>query len=179
MRCYLKGELRRRFALAWFMVPEDARERLEPFLRSVRAVTSIRGTRLRLADGTRATVDEEGEAVLLSDETSTPSRGWLLVRRHAARVPEVPVIGMFLHELAHALYRLEDAPRTAIQPEDRAEAAAWLLAASWAAHGALGYRKGLDLVCFAMNQADEDLKGWVDFHPIGYSLGLQGAESTP
>lgn len=175
VRCYLKGELRRRWEIAWFMVPNGARDRLKPYLRSIRAVHSIRGTRLRLYDGTRATFVEEGEAVLASDETVTPPRGWLLIRKHAARVQEIAVVAMFLHELAHALYRIEDGPRAMLLPEAQTEAAAWLLAASWAAHGALFYRGGLDVVCYAMNRADDELGQWAELSVRNLPLSLRPA----
>ncbi|MEW5926171.1 MAG: hypothetical protein AB1941_01670 [Gemmatimonadota bacterium] len=160
MRCYLKGELRRRFCLAWVMVPEEYTGRLRAFLRSVRAVPSIAGTRVHLADGSRVTYDEDAYAVLSSDTTARPPRGWLLIREEFGRRGEVEVVGAFLHELAHAFFAIEDGLRAALLPVGRGEAAAWLLVASWAAHGCLDYEHGLELVLHALDEAERELDDW-------------------
>lgn len=160
MRCYLSGELRRRFNFAWLMVPIRVQDRLQNLIRSVRAVDEIRGMMLRLDNGTRVVVEEDAAAAFLCDETGSAPRGWLLVRKRFAEGSEVVAVAVFLHEIAHASYRLEDDTRAAIQPEVRAEAAAWLQAASWAAHGCLDYEWGLDIACYAMHQADRKLAHW-------------------
>ena len=161
MRCYLKGELRHRFCLAWLMVPDEYQERLRAFLRSVRAVPSIEGTVVRLADGSRTTFRQGGDAVLSCDTTASPPRGWLLIREEYGRGPEPLVVGALLHELAHAFFAIEDGLRAAIVPQERGEAAAWFMAASWAAHGCLDYEHGFELVLHALDGAVRELDDWI------------------
>ena len=179
MRCYLKGELRRRFCLAWLMVPEEYRGRLHAFLRSVRSVRSIAGTRVRLSDGSRVTYDEDdAHAVLSCDTTARPPRGWLLIREEYGRRVEVEVVGAFLHELAHAFFAIEDGFRAATLPAERGEAAAWFLVASWAAHGCLDYEHGLELVLHALTEAERELDGWVGL-PLSRILDAVAPRSPP
>lgn|GEM_PF-6393806 len=160
MRCYLRGELRTRFLLAWFMVPLEVQARLRGLIRSVRAVDEVKGTVLRLDSGSRVVLEEDAEAAFLCDSTANPPRGWLLVGERYARMPETVTISVFLHEIAHASYHLEDEIRASILPTARAEAAAWLQAAAWAAHGCLDHECGLDVACYAMDQADRELNRW-------------------
>lgn len=175
MRCYLRGELRRRFHLAWFMVPFQVQDRLRALIRSVRAVDEVAGTVLRLDSGLRVVLEEDAEAAFLCDETASPPRGWLLVRERFAGVSETVTIAVFLHEIAHASYRLEDDTRALILPIARAEAAAWLQAAAWAAHGCLDYEWGLDVACYAMDRADRELNHWPSMTSVFRTLlGEQG-----
>lgn len=163
MRRYLSPELRRRFDLAWFMVPARIQERLEALIRSVRAVDSIEGTVVRLADGSRETLDQKAQAVFLLDTTAEPACAWVLLRTCYETISPVEAIGGILHELAHAALCLDDGPRAEIQPEGRAEAAAWLLAATWATHGCLHYEIGYNTACLAMVRAVDELQEWPDF----------------
>ena len=160
MRRYLSPELRRRFDIAWFMVPVRMRVRLAQLIRSVRAVDSIAGTVVRLADGTRETLEHEGQAVLLLDTTIEPERAWLLLRTYHETIPAAHSIAVMLHELAHGALFLDDGRRAGIQPEARAEAAAWMLAATWAAHGCLHHSIGYDIACYAMACAVFEVQRW-------------------
>ena len=179
VRCYLKGELRERFCLAWAMVPDAYRARLHAFLRSVRAVPAIAGTTVRLADGTRATFGEEdARAVLSCDTTARPRRGWLLIGERQGRESEVVVVATFLHELGHAFFAIEDGFRASLVPEHRAEAAAWLLVASWAAQGGMDYEHGFALVVHALNEADRELDGWAGL-PLSRVLDAVAPRLTP
>ena len=163
MRRYLSAELRCRFGLAWFMVPAKIQVRLEALIRSVRAVDSIAGTVVRLSDGTRETLEKEAQAVFLLDLSAEPPRAWLLLRTYLESVPPVEALGNILHELAHGALFLDDGPRAGIQPEGRAEAAAWMLAATWAAHGCLHYEIGYDTACHAMVRAVGEIQQWPNF----------------
>lgn len=160
MRRYLSPELRRRFDLAWFMVPARMQERLAQLIRSVRAVDAIAGTVVRLANGTRETLEREGQAVLLLDTTAAPERARLLLRTYHETIPPAHAISAMLHELAHGALFLDDGRRAGIQPEARAEAAAWMLAATWAAHGCLHHEIGYDIVCHAMTCAFFEIQRW-------------------
>lgn len=160
MRRYLSPELRRRFDLAWFMVPVQMRVRLAQLIRSVRAVDSIAGTVVRLADGTRETLEREGQAVFLLDTTAAPERAWLLLRTYQETIPAAHAIAAMLHELAHGALFLDDGRRAEIQPEGRAEAAAWMLAATWAAHGCLHHEIGYDIACHALASAVYEIQQW-------------------
>ena len=173
MRCYLKGELRRRFRLAWLMVPLAVQDRLGTLIRSVRAVDAGKSMSLRLHNGQRVDLEADTAAAFLCDETATPPRGWLLVRERFAREPETLTIAVLLHEIAHASFRLEDDTRAAIQPTTRAEAAAWLQAAAWAAHGCLDYERGLGVVCYAIDHAVRYLDRWTPMTPADILRALR------
>ena len=163
MRRYLSPQLRHRFDLAWFMVPARIQVRLSELIRSVRAVDSIAGTVIRLADGSRERLEREALAVFLLDTTAEPQSARLLFRTQFETIPLVEAIGGILHELAHAALALDDGPRASIQPEGRAEAAAWMLAATWAAHGCLHYEVGYNATCHAMMRAMEEIELWPEF----------------
>lgn len=163
MRRYLSPQLRRRFDLAWFMVPARTQDRLGQLIRSVRAVDSIAGTVIRLTDGSRERLERDGQAVFLLDTTAEPQRARLLLRTQFETMPTVEAVGGILHELAHGALALDDGPRASIQPEGRAEAAAWMLAATWAAHGCLHYEVGYNTACHAMVRAMDEIERWPEF----------------
>lgn len=116
-----------------------------------------RSVRLRLSDGTAASVDlREGPAVFLLDQSASPFRGWLLLREDLADRPEPLLVVMILHELAHAVRALEDPGRAVEVPEHRAEVAAWLQAGAWAIHSPAGY-DAEEMAEMAITRAREDL----------------------
>lgn len=157
LRIHLSPALRSRFERAWSQVPDYLRSFLTVFLRSARSVAPGRSVRLRLSDGTSASVDlQEGPAVFLLDRSASPYRGWVLLREDLVDRPEPLLVLMILHELAHAVRALED-PRRAVEvPEHRAEVAAWLQAGAWAVHSP-SEEDAEEMAVIAISRAWEEL----------------------
>src|SRR5256885_13102744 len=108
MRRYLPPELRRRFELAWRILPHPVRERLRAFIRSVRAVESGKAARVRWSDGTICTSAEEFGGWFIFDPTSSPVCGHIFLNVDFQEGNEAPAVLTILHELAHAYEHMED-----------------------------------------------------------------------
>lgn len=110
MRLHLPPVLRRRFRMAWALVPPDVRERLGPRLR-VRALA-------------RQIKSHRGWLVLGRYD---PRTGIVYLHARLARGSRALAVAVALHELAHAA----DPRLRARRLHARDEAAAWDLVTAW------------------------------------------------
>lgn len=160
MRRLLPLELRRRFDIAWGMLPRPVQERLRRFICSVRAVKTLKGAVVRCADGSVFYSEQDGAAWFAYDGTTSRRRGFLLILKSFEAEPEAFAVATILHELAHAVQYEEQAWETTQIREERSEAAAWLQAAAWAAHCLDGYARAADVADMAVDLALPELLKW-------------------
>lgn len=164
MRRYLPAELRRRFDIAWKMLPEDVSDRLRRYIADVRSAESLKGASVRLKAGALIVSKEEGNGWFVPDEGA--GRGFIRLREGLQDDPdEVPTVFTVLHECAHALEYLEDDWRAEVRWPDRSETAACAQAMAWAARDASkpsagGYERASSVALLALLHAEHEWKAW-------------------
>lgn len=164
MRRYLPAELRRRFDIAWKMLPEDVSDRLRRYIADVRSVESLKGASVRLKAGALVVSEDEGDGWFVPDEAA--GRGFIRLREGLQDDPdEVPAVFTVLHECAHALEYLEDDWRAGARWPDRSETAACAQAMAWAARDASkpyagGYERASSVALLALLYAEHEWKAW-------------------
>lgn len=164
MRRYLPRELRRRFDIAWKMVPDFLRHRLRRYIVDVRSVDSMKGASVKLKGGSSISSEQEANAWFVQDEKA--GRGFIRLRNVLQDDPdEIETVFAVLHELAHAVEYLEDDRRAAARCEDRSETAACSQAMAWAARAASnnyggGYERASEVALMALLVAEDEGKKW-------------------
>lgn len=177
MRRYLPPELRRRFVIAWKILPEDVRDRLSRYIVDVRSVVSMKGASVKLRSGGLIESGEEANGWFVPDEAA--GRGFIRLRDALQDDhDEVETVFTILHELAHAVEHLEDDWRASARWADRSETAACAQVMAWAARDASnpytgGYERASAVAVMALLMAQHEWKKW-----RRRELGLPPAEEV-
>mgnify|MGYP000913344177 CR=1 FL=1 len=158
MRRYLPKELRRRFDIAWRLVPSSFHAEIKRFIKTVKAVPTLQGVNVQCRDGTLRMSSEEGGGWFVADASSCPTIGYIFLHIDFQDGPEVPAILTILHELAHAVEYLEDDWKAESREDRDSEIAAWLQVGAWAARNLAHYDEAFAIVTMSREMADEEIQ---------------------
>jgi hypothetical protein len=160
MRRYLSSELRRRFDIAWRILPEPVRDDLKGFIHRVRSAASLEGVQVIGKNGEVYNSHQDAGGWFVMDWSTPASPGHVFINAAFEDGPEACAVLTILHEFAHAIEHAEDDWRAGCRLEHRSEAAAWLQAAAWAARDTSGYEEAATIARMALTYADEELRQW-------------------
>jgi len=171
MRNYLSGELRRRFGIAWRILPVTVRLQLKEVLVSVKPAKSLEGVGVRRANGSIIRSEQDAGAWFLPDPTGDRKRGFIIVHSDFGgenkESDEISAVITILHELAHAIQYIENdwdkytkAQSKDIWEEYRYEVAAWLQAGCWLARDRSFYKPARFGASLALSLANDELLEW-------------------
>ena len=141
MRRRLRSEsIRNRFKTAWNYLPRHVQNTLRAFIRYVREVPTIAGSKLYVRDSTtgcREIIDgplDEGTGYTFYGDLGTRKIcDVLLPTKPLAQYPNGDAIAIILHELAHAYDYALHHREVANRSDYESERLAWDQAAKWAA----------------------------------------------
>lgn len=171
MRNYLSGEIRRRFNIAWKILPETVRLRLKEVLVSIKPAASLEGVGVRRANGSIIRSEQDAGAWFLADPTGDQDRGFIFVNSGFGEgdkeSDEIAAVITILHELAHAIQYIEndwdkftEAQSKDTWEEYRYEVAAWLQAGSWLARDQSFYKPARFGARMALSLANDEFLKW-------------------
>ena len=156
--------MKRRFKIAWAILPDAIQNDLKPFIKDIRMVSSLIGTQIRHTNGEVTTSEKDGSGWCVPD----PQGKCVYIRLHQdlQDIDEFATVYVMLHEIAHALEFLQDDEwRIDIRSEARSEFAADMQVAAWAARNAYraydgGYKYAKEIAALAIDHAKNHLLAW-------------------
>lgn len=160
MRRYLSPELRRRFDIAWRILPETVREDLKSFIHYVRSARSLAEAQIVCADGTLIRSEQDVGGWFVIDRSSSSAPGHIFLNSDFENGPEALAVLTILHELAHAVEYLEDDWHAGSRAEHLSDAAAWFQVAAWVARDTSKYAKSRTVAMMAARLAWEEILAW-------------------
>ena len=163
MRSYLPRELRRRYDIAWKILPDDVRDELRAFIINIKAVTSMEGASIKRADGEVIVSGHKALGWYIPDESA--GRGYIRLCTDLEETDEPQAVCHILHEFAHAHEHQYDNWRAESRWPDRSELAACAQVAAWAARDYSnshvgGYENASSVALLAILMAKEEWKSW-------------------
>lgn len=160
----LSPALKRRFKIAWHLMPAVVQYALKPFIIRAEERESLEGAEVRIAGCVvaRSEADCQGRAMVA--DVGGGSFGAILLKSNTAEIPEGPAVAIICHELAHALQHMDYGEREWLANDTETELSAWLQALVWLTFHAQRYERhyeGIDeAISYGLSQVDELVETW-------------------
>ncbi|MET0399074.1 MAG: hypothetical protein ABW277_19935 [Longimicrobiaceae bacterium] len=160
----LSPALKRRFRIAWRLMPDVVQEALHPYVIRVEERATLAGAEIRVGGQVVATSDVDAQGRAMIAYIDGRMYGAVLLRSDTAQIPEGPAVAIICHELAHCLQHLDCGEREWLANESETELSAWFQALAWLTFHAQRYERhyeGLDeAISYGLGCVDELGDAW-------------------
>lgn len=160
----LSPTLKRRFDIAWQLMPSLVQHALKPFIIRVEERESLEGAEVQIGGRVVATSEADCPGRAMIAEVDGQWFGAMLLKSDTAVIPEGPAVAIICHELAHALQHMDYGEREWLANESETELSAWFHALAWLTFHAQRYERHYEginaAIAYALEQVDELVGTW-------------------